>query len=460
MNNKSRKMHGLLYQTKSGEEEEEEGKRIRRNTYYPSIFTQHAVQPKTTNNATSTTCPTNTVISAPIFMEEQRLQPMSESSNSSNNSTDNDSDKFPGKKRSRSTNPTTTTTTTTTTDELRIEATSSSNNDYDMNIIIDEIEAATTNSNNHKYSSLYLKGVRVSSFQGSSGSRLCEEKNNKNDILLLQALKDLVKHQAGSSSWRTIKVHNCSPSIVEAVLLSSPSSVVNFEEIHLVNMHDDDEEEEEETNNDDSLILLQPILSSNRASMKHVDQATTSTLIMNLLNKTVRLKRLVLKNCNLRDSNLFQIMNILCRNHSKTLESLDIRYNMFTSISIRSVLAIHLRSSLHSLKSISLRQGIRCVVNPKVRDAILQGLQHNQVILESIDIFDYDRYIQHFLDINRSGRRKVLCNENFPRSLWPILLERTTIEIPPGRRRIAVRQVNVVYHMFRNGGPLLLQQQQ
>ena len=449
-------MHGLLYQTKSGEEEEE-GKRIRRNTYYPSIFTQHAVQPKTTNNATSTTCPTNTVISAPIFMEEQRLQPMSESSTSSKNSIDNDNDKFPGKKRSRSTNPTTTTTTTT--DELRIEATSSSNNDYDMNFIIDEIEAVTTNNNNHKYSSLYLKGVRVSSFQGSSGSRLREENNNnKKDILLLQALKDLVKHQAGSSSWRTIKVHNCSPSIVEAVLLSSSSSVVNLEEIHLVNMHDD--EEEEVTNNDDSLILLQPIQSSNRASIKHVVQATTSTLIMNLLNKTVRLKRLVLKNCNLRDSNLFQIMNILCRNHSKTLESLDIRYNMFTSISIRSVLAIHLRSSLHSLKSLSLRQGIRCVVNPKVRDAILQGLQHNQVILESIDIFDYDRYIQHFLDINRSGRRKVLCNENFPRSLWPILLERTTIEIPPGRRRIAVRQVNVVYHMFRNGGPLLLQQQQ
>jgi hypothetical protein len=178
------------------------------------------------------------------------------------------------------------------------------------------------------------------------------------------------------------------------------------------------------------------------------------------MNKTVRLKRLVLKDCNLRDSNLFQIMNILCRNHSKTLESLDIRYNMFTSISIRSVLAIHLRSSLHSLKSISLRQGIRCVVNPKVRDAILQGLRHNRVILESIDIFDYDRYIQHFLDINRFGRRKVLCNENFPRSLWPILLERTTTDIPPGRRRIAVRQANVVYHMFRNGGPLLLQQQQ
>ncbi|MGK3756156.1 MAG: hypothetical protein ACI8RD_008466, partial [Bacillariaceae sp.] len=146
----------------------------------------------------------------------------------------------------------------------------------------------------------------------------------------------------------------------------------------------------------------------------------------------------------------------------KTLESLDLRYNMFTSRSIRSVLAIHLRSSLHSLKSISLRQGIRCVVNPKVRDAILQGLQHNRVILESIDIFDWDRSVQHFLDINRFGRRKVLCNEDFPRSLWPLLLERTTptTNISTGRRRIAVRQANVVYHMFRNGGPVLLQQQQ
>jgi hypothetical protein len=272
MNNKTRKMHGLLYRTKSGEEE---GKRIRRNTYYPSIFTQHAAQPKTTTNNATPTSPTNrTVISAPIFIDEQRLQPMSESNNSSNNYTDNDNDKFPGKKRLRSTNPTTTKTTTTTTDELRIEATSGSNNDYDMNVIIDEIAAATSNNNNHKYSSLYLKGIRVSSFKGSS-SRLCEENKKKNDILLLQALKDLVKHQAGSSSWKTIKVHNCSPSIVETILLSSPSSVVNFEEIHLVNMHDDDDDDDEETNNDDSSILLQPIQSSNRASIKLVEQTTT-----------------------------------------------------------------------------------------------------------------------------------------------------------------------------------------
>jgi len=157
-------------------------------------------------------------------------------------------------------------------------------------------------------------------------------------------------------------------------------------------------------------------------------------------------------------------MSILCSNHSKTLESLDIRYNKFTSRGIQSVVANHLRLSLHSLKTISLRQGIRCVVNPKIRDAIIQGLQHNRVILESIDIFDWDRSVQHFLDINRAGRREVFCKEHFQRNLWPLLLERATSKlqlsiVPPVRRRIAARQANVLYHMLRNGGPMLLQQQ-
>jgi len=188
-------------------------------------------------------------------------------------------------------------------------------------------------------------------------------------------------------------------------------------------------------------------------------------------------------------------MDVLCGhpNHPESLESLDLRFNEFTSRAIQSVLTIHLKLKLHSLKYIKLRQGIRCVVHRNIRDAILQSLRQNRVVLESIDIFDWDKSVQYLLDINRAGRRTVFGNnDQFPRDLWPLLLERAVVVntttcdqhkeeedavlftkssapqqqsallIP--RQRIALapatrRQASVLYHMFRNGGPMMLQQQ-
>eukprot|EP00536_Pseudo-nitzschia_multiseries_P019027 jgi/Psemu1/316611/fgenesh1_kg.3641_\ len=194
-------------------------------------------------------------------------------------------------------------------------------------------------------------------------------------------------------------------------------------------------------------------------------------------------------------------MNVLCShpNHPKSLEHLDLRFNRLTRKVIESIVAIHLRSSLHALKTIKLRQGIRCVVHRSIRDAILRGLGTNRVILESIDVFDWDKSVQFFLDANRAKRRTVFCNnDRFSRNLWPLLLEQavaignqprrdehehehehnedviavrsplpfrlssSSIRMAGGRfgapatRR---RQASVVYHLFRNGGPMLLEQQ-
>jgi len=135
---------------------------------------------------------------------------------------------------------------------------------------------------------------------------------------------------------------------------------------------------------------------------------------------------------------------------------------------------------LHSLKTVKLRQGLRCVVHHNIRDAILQSLRCTRVILESIDIFDWDKSVQYLLDINRAKRRTIFCNnDRFPRALWPLLLEQaldtneegncdmflTKLKSPSsfflrGQRSAssARRQASVVYHIFRNGGPMLLQQ--
>jgi len=338
--------------------------------------------------------------------------------------------------------------------ELMIAADTNTDITYIINEIGSKINGRSSNNNNNdndndNYSLIYLKGIKLSAV------RLYENK-----MLLKKACTHLIEAQG--SSCKTIIIHNCCFSIAEAVFSSSCSS--HFEDVRLIDMIEP------------TSISINPPLSFNLrkqqqqpltplnpsqpellycTSIDIKQQIGISSLILYFLTKIICLKKLVLQDCNLQDLHLYQIMNCLCKSHAN-VESLDLRFNKFTSKGIRSILLIHLRSSLHSLRNISLRQGIRCVVDPQIRDAILHCLQYNQVILESIDIFCWDRSIQHFLDINRAGRRCALCNDDFPRSLWPLLLERATLQVPI----LSVRQSNILYHMFRNGGPTLLLQQQ
>ncbi len=341
-----------------------------------------------------------------------------------------------------------------TTSELRIGGGTTSD-------IVKEIR--TNLSIRNEESSVVFKGIRK---LPTNFSNLDKNENEEEEeaLCLLSSLKDLVQNKG--SSWKKIRMQKCSPSLMELILASPHCH--HLEEIHISDMCDDDEDELKEQETE---ALAGP---------KH--QTLTSSLIISLLTKAMRIKALVLKNCNLDNFDLVRIMNILCShpNHPTSLERLDLRFNEFTPTAIHSILIDHVRSSLHSLKELKVRQGIRCLVQQKIRNAVLQSLRCNRVVLESIDVFDSDRSVQYLLDINRAKRRFIFCNnDRFPRTLWPLLLEQALVvneddgrdllirkvsspPVPSTRYRYdasAKRQASVLYHIFRNGGPMLLEQQ-
>lgn len=398
------------------------------------------------------------------FVQQQTVQPP-RVTNFEDNRYDTISNTSEMKKRPRSSYSRTNTTTTREPKiELRIEGDT-------MNDIIDEIRTNTFDRATQESSSIFLKGIRGLS---TSSIDIGRENEIEESLLLLNSLKDLVRNKG--SSWKIIRIQECSPWIAE-VLLTSPYAT-NFEEIHLVGVCDEKSISTQAESSSES--DLQSIATTTDA------QTRTSSLIISLLRKTKRIKELGLKNCNLDNFDLVRIMDMLCAhpNHPKSLEYLDLRFNKFTPMAIQSVLANNLRSSLHSLKTVKLRQGIRSVVHRNIRDAILQSLRCNRVVLESIDIFDWDKSVQYLLDINRAKRRSIFCNnDRFPRTLWPFLLEqalatngeddcdlliterKSTSEpalFVPRQRNISTarRQASVVYHIFRNGGPMLLEQHQ
>jgi hypothetical protein len=246
----------------------------------------------------------------------------------------------------------------------------------------------------------------------------------------------------------TIRICDCSYSTLQELLLFSSSfsfeDLSNVCEIHMQGIH-------------------------RTKSPTDINTATQSSpspisdVVITLLQHT-RLKRLILRDCNLHVSDLFAIMKVLRQKHFNTLEHLDLRYNGFAPRVLQWILSIHL-GSLQSLKVIYLRQGIRCMVHQSVRNAITQGLDKNRFhTLHYIDLFHWDRSIEHILDVNRAGRR-VFQLESFPLGLWPFLLERVTkkeviAKKEPGRstlRQLVARQASVLYYMLRNG-PHLLQQ--
>lgn len=401
------------------------------------------------------------------FVQQQTVQPPRVTTNFEDNKYDAISDSSEVKKRPRSSYSRTNNTTTTREPkiELRIEGDT-------MDDIIDEIRTNTFDKATQESSSILLKGI-----QGLSTSSIHSRRENETEesLLLLNSLQDLVRNKG--SSWKRIRIQECSPCITE-VLLASPHAT-NFEEIHLVGICDDDKSISSQAESSPESDL-QSIATTTDA------QTRTSSLIISLLRKTKRIKELVLKDCDLDNLDLIRIMDMLCAhpNHPESLEYLDLRFNKFTPMAIQSVLANNLRSSLHSLKTVKLRQGLRCVVHRNIRDAILQSLRCNRVVLESIDVFDWDKSVQYLLDVNRAKRRSIFCNNDlFPRTLWPYLIEQALVtngeddcdsliterkspsEPPsfvPRRRNISTarRQASVVYHIFRNGGPMLLEQHQ
>jgi len=354
--------------------------------------------------------------------------------------------------------------------ELRIEGGT-------MNHMIDEIRTKAFETSAQESSSVFLKGIR-----GIPTSYIDLRRGNEiiDSVSLLNSLKYLVKNKG--SSWKRVRVQECDPWIVE-VLLASPCST-NFEEIHLMGMRDNGLYRMDHNQSISSQVETSSESRLQSISRTADTQTYSSSLIIALLRKTTRIKQLILKDCNLDNLDLNRIMSILCNHptHPKSLEHLDLRFNKFTPIAIQSVLATHLRLSLHSLKTMKLRQGLQCVVHCNIRDVILQSLRCDRVVLESIDIFDWDKSVEYFLDMNRAKRRFIFCNnDRFPRSLWPRLLEQALVVNEDGDcdalitktksqsqlsfvvpRHINTtttrRQASVVYHIFRNGGPMLLEQ--
>lgn len=329
--------------------------------------------------------------------------------------------------------------------------------------IVNEIRTNLSSAN--KGTSIFFKGIRELPTNFSNDEN---ENVTKESLCLLNSLKDLV--QIKGSSWKKIRIQECSPSLLELILASPHCH--NFEEVHILEMYDDDDDDEDESKQ----------METTSAGSK--SQSLTSSLIVSLLTKATQIRELVLNNCNLENEDLIRIMNIICShpNHPTSLERLDLRFNKFTPTAIQSILTNHLRSSLHSLKDLKLRQGIRCFVHRNIRKAVLQSLRCNRVVLESIDVFDSDKSVQYLLDVNRAKRRFIFCNnDRFPRTLWPLLLEQALVanenddhdvsmrKVSSSRMPSLVgtkhrynsstkRQASVLYHIFRNGGPMLLEQ--
>jgi hypothetical protein len=187
---------------------------------------------------------------------------------------------------------------------------------------------------------------------------------------------------------------------------------------------------------------------------------SASSPIIALLERT-RPKRLAFRDCNFSVSDLFCIMEVVKRKHVNTLECLDLRHNGISVRALQWIISIYL-GSFHKLKELYLRQDIRCMVHQNVRNAILEGLLNDKnQVLETIDLFHWDRKVEHVLDLNRAGRRTFQI-ENFPISLWPKLLERATTKETlskkcfgkPPKRRLVARQASVLYHLLRHG-PIL-----
>lgn len=153
---------------------------------------------------------------------------------------------------------------------------------------------------------------------------------------------------------------------------------------------------------------------------------------------------------------------VLRHRHSDSLEYLDLCYNNFAPRVLQWIFSIHI-GSFRSLQELYLRQGIRCMVHQRVRKAIIESLERSRYHpLQSLDIFRWDRSIEHMLDINCVGRR-VFQADSLPIGLWPLILERATCRMtlpkkqsaPVTDRRIAVRQASALYHMLRSAPSLL-----
>jgi len=211
-----------------------------------------------------------------------------------------------------------------------------------------------------------------------------------------------------------------------------------------------------------SSLLRQPDTSLLDLDVSHqeggLDSRCFSTLLSSLKNNTT-LKALRMRNNFLLDDHLKSISRMLCRNN--TIVDLDLRFNSFTSEGISESVAADL---LHyeGLRRIQLRTGSG-VLRKDLLDNLVRGMENNWKLL-CLDLFEWDKRLLHFLDLNRSNRL-VFQEDDFPPALWPLVFERAVDIVERSlqehlrgnklRANVAERKASVLFYFLRNSSTLL-----
>jgi hypothetical protein len=147
--------------------------------------------------------------------------------------------------------------------------------------------------------------------------------------------------------------------------------------------------------------------------------------------------------------------------HNSTLYHLLLRGCNISDAGLQSLASI--LSENHGLKKLWLQSSQ--TFGEKGVHFLLEGLRHN-VHLKEIALpdneYDHEKEMQHFLDVNRCGGRRLLQVANCPlsSSFWPFVLERVGkqdiplrgfVSMEESKRQTAIRRANVVYYCIREG---------
>jgi hypothetical protein len=137
-----------------------------------------------------------------------------------------------------------------------------------------------------------------------------------------------------------------------------------------------------------------------------------------------------------------------CLSVNTTLQCVDVSDSNLTEHGIR-LLANQLHAFSNTLQVLNLAGND---LTERAAASLVEGLRHNRT-LESLgldDISDCDcvPMMQHFLDLNRAGRRAM--QNDIPLALWPQLLARAAGRMD---QMACGRNENVLYSLLR--GPAL-----
>lgn len=121
--------------------------------------------------------------------------------------------------------------------------------------------------------------------------------------------------------------------------------------------------------------------------------------LLSSLHKKPRLKELKMSNNRLRDEHLSLISETLRGNSA--LINVDLRFNCFTCNGIKQIVAATL-PLYRTLRRLQLRTG-SSVLRKDLLDTLVLGMQNNWNLLY-MDLFEWDRRLQHCFELNRSNR--------------------------------------------------------